>query len=58
MIQAIIARIKFNKLLKQCLTTSQSGVECFEYNGNLYDKEKFIQLKSKALIEAYKKAIG
>lgn len=47
----LIGQIKFKKMLKKCLISNNiNDIELFEYKGKLYDKNKFVKLKSKSLL--------
>lgn len=51
MIAMIIGNIKFKRILKKCLVVdpSSADIDLFEYKGNAYDKNKFIELQAESL---------
>lgn len=55
-IAIIINNIALGHTLKKCLVVdSSTNIELFEYGGKVYDKNKFIQLKTKTLKRAISK---
>lgn len=50
LIAMLIGNNKFKKQLEQCLIVGDAGdKEVFEYDGNIYDKQKFVEIKAASL---------
>ena len=51
LIAYIVGYFKFKRLLKQCLIEDMATTKSiFEYKGNYYDKELFINLRAETLV--------
>ena len=46
LIVSLIGRFRSNALFRRCLVEGASDIEVFEYEGLLYDRQRFIQYKA------------
>ena len=51
LIMSLISYFKFKSLLKKCLVDNSFDGSTFEYKGKNYDKNKYIELRVKAMYQ-------